>query len=267
MVSVLRKFDVDCEQNFHKFLLNHLYPNMKNIISFHNAKDKEEQIKGIDISVISGKENYKGNSYTIDEKLAAHYLNCKKSNFVLELVTPNGGKGWFLNDDLETDIYLFCWGRLGNGTIIFDNEKRNNLFKNMKYEDIAGVYALFIQKSTIRRFFAYYGLTADILYNIAVDCRKKTPNRCNASFSFNKLHKDYVPRESYKWNNYLTYIRDIFCSGGLVERPVVIVIEQPLLFRFAFQKLFVTKDRIFTIKRAVNNMNILDYYFKGNERS
>ena len=244
--SVLRDFDENCEKAFHRFFHNYLYPNLS-VVSFEQSLDMSEQIAGID-TWITGKNNKR---IAIDEKIAAHYLNTNKSNFVLELITPYGHKGWFINDDLKTDVYLFGWGRLQKNRFpVYNTYDKNDYFKHMDYEDITGVYLLFLEKSKLRDYFTSKGLDSDTLYAFANDCRNKTPNGENKSFKL--FDSD---------NKLLFGVRDAFCSGQLQEKPVNIVVRQELLFKLSFHSYFLTVNNLFTVKKPVIRMNEIDKYF------
>ena len=166
-MRLLRKQDTNAEHCFSSYLQKYLYPKLE-LDSFCRTDFYKDQIGGVDVWL----EKH-GHCLAVDEKLAAHYLNTKKDNFVLELVTPKGNPGWFLNDDLKTDVYAFIWGRLDEKKFPFQqNERRNDYFKTMKETDITGALVMFIRKSALRNWFAQKGFTSDFLYKSAVSMRR-----------------------------------------------------------------------------------------------
>lgn len=72
--------------------------------------DRQRQVKGIDITFA-----YNGEYFLADEKAASDYINRDHPlrTFSLELAFVNRDNmimdGWFLNDEIRTDSYVFVW--------------------------------------------------------------------------------------------------------------------------------------------------------------
>ena len=233
MYSKIRKFDVESERNFSSFLQENLYSNLENC-SFEVVDDWRRQVSGIDIVLtINGKK------INVDEKLAAQYLNTEKSNFVLELVTPEGGKGWFVNDNLQTDIYAFIWGSLNAKKFpIQHNEERTDYFKNFAREDITAAEVMFFEKRLLQSFFSMFGYSADKLYRIALEMRERYSDS-------NKMEWKYLLD---KENRKLFGVKGIVYSPFLEEKPVCIVLCPKFLNNFYLKKFIVSNGSCREIK-------------------
>lgn len=102
-----RKTDSNNEKALGNFLDNHFYSAASEIESFERVTDKERQWKGIDVISDIG-----GHEYKIDEKAAFNYADTSLSTFAFELSWMSSGEhreGWFLNSNLETELYAICW--------------------------------------------------------------------------------------------------------------------------------------------------------------
>lgn len=233
MYSKIRKYDVEAERNFSLFLQRNLYPNLANC-SFEVVNDKRRQISGIDIIL-----DKNGKKINIDEKLAAQYLNTEKANFVLELITPEGGKGWFLNDNLDTDIYAFIWGSLDSKKFpIQHNEKRTKYFRNFEQKDIRTTEVMFFEKRILRYFFYFFGYTADKLYQMALNMRKKY------TFSVRTEWENLLDTNHKK----LFGVEGVAYSPLLKERPVCIVLNPKFLNNFYLKKFIISEGSFREIK-------------------
>lgn len=99
------------EHYMHEFMDSKYYSKLKNsdgtAVDIKHIKDEETQKQGIDVQYIRD-----GESYLIDEKAKLDYFNKKvqKETFTLELLnSASGNIGWFLNDALKTNHYMFIW--------------------------------------------------------------------------------------------------------------------------------------------------------------
>lgn len=220
-------FDVDTEQNFSRFLRRHLYRRLRS--DFFAVEDVAMQKKGIDFLLWAKSRIWYG-----DEKVCAHYLNTKKTNFILELSLYGGRTGWFLDDALCTDIYAFIWGRLDGAKFPFrDDRSSNAYYKSMAYEDITGAVVQFFMKSSLQNALDTYGLTVPVLRDVAG--RINRMERREGVFM-------YKPR-----NLGLPDAPGIvgFCiNTKYSERPVMLVASQKFLRNCAFKMYCVTKERV-----------------------
>ena len=101
-----REYDEYCEKIVSQFLNEHFYKLLPELENFERIKDKQYQVKGVDVVI-----NYKDRQVYVDEKAAVKYLKLK--TFALELSFLNRfGKlqtGWFLDKKKINDYYLFVW--------------------------------------------------------------------------------------------------------------------------------------------------------------
>lgn len=103
------KQDIQGESAVHDFLKKHFYNEVKNLIE---VNEKNTQLKGIDTIF-----EYNGFEYKCDEKAALDFTNEQKgrklNTFCLELSFLSRSdyrmEGWFVNESLENNSYLFVW--------------------------------------------------------------------------------------------------------------------------------------------------------------
>lgn len=103
------KQDIQGESAVHDFLKKHFYTDVKNLIE---VNEKNTQLKGIDTIF-----EYNGFEYKCDEKAALDFTNEQKgrklNTFCLELSFLSRSdyrmEGWFVNESLENNSYLFVW--------------------------------------------------------------------------------------------------------------------------------------------------------------
>ena len=101
--------DLVGESAVHTFLKEHFYNDVQNLVEI---RDKGTQLKGIDTIF-----EMNGYQYKCDEKAALDFTNEQKgrklNTFCLELsfLNRNDGlmEGWFVNDKMENNSYLFVW--------------------------------------------------------------------------------------------------------------------------------------------------------------
>jgi hypothetical protein len=108
-MSELRKRDHISEENVGYFLDDYFYPYVKGIHSkitnIERIKDKDSQLKGIDVLIEMENGNLK-----LDEKVATNYTTGLKK-FAFEINSVQGNSvtdGWLINKN-ETDFYLLGW--------------------------------------------------------------------------------------------------------------------------------------------------------------
>lgn len=229
----LRKYDVSVEKYFANYLQQYLYPRL-GVDSFQPVFTRDLQYAGVDVFV----EN-NGKQYAIDEKLAAHYMNTAKDNFVLELVTPKGNKGWFVDDEKQTDIYAFIWGRLNEVKFpVRKDERKTDYFKRMYQEDITGAFVLFVKRKKLLDYFSRHGYSPEFLYRIGLSFRSMPRNK--------GVHWKLLCDRKGKQ---LEGVKGVVYSSYLFECPVNIVLQQRLLQELSFCYGLVT-DKTFWFTRA-----------------
>ena len=108
-----RPADSRAEAAVGEFLDANFYPAVMPRLgcSWRRVDDAARQVAGVDVEVrLAG-----GLLLAVDEKSQVDYLASPLPTFVLELgFTGRDGRrqqGWFLNDELKTDAYLFVWPR------------------------------------------------------------------------------------------------------------------------------------------------------------
>lgn len=95
--------DLSKEAQVTEYLKRHLFDRL--FESWSVVDDTERQKQGIDVRGV-----YDSEECCVDIKAQMDYVNDPLSTFVLELFSETNyaeNIGWFLNDELETDYYLF----------------------------------------------------------------------------------------------------------------------------------------------------------------
>lgn len=93
-----------------EYLDKYVYTQENGFSYFERVMDRQRQVKGIDVVL-----TYNGVSYLADEKAASDYINrdWPLATFSLELAFVNRDNmimdGWFLNEEIRTDSYIFVW--------------------------------------------------------------------------------------------------------------------------------------------------------------
>lgn len=115
--------DLNKEEKINQFLVDEFF--RENLKSTEPIKDLQQQFKGIDIIC---EDNIK-----VDLKSALTRMDGSLNTFCLELCFKNVKgkyqKGWFLNNQLETDYYSFNYFINKNGSYYTDND--NILFSEL----------------------------------------------------------------------------------------------------------------------------------------
>lgn len=76
-------------------------------VNYKRIDDISEQKQGIDVTY-----TYQGFTFLVDEKAQMDYIYKEKPlpTFSLELLNGSSGAiGWFINDELKTEYYMFIW--------------------------------------------------------------------------------------------------------------------------------------------------------------
>ena len=95
-----------------EFMKRYFYAKLSNkdgtpVKDFKRVTDIKEQKKGIDLTFTQD-----GIRYVVDEKAQMDYIFNPEPlpTFSLELLNGSSGAlGWFINNDLETEYYMFIW--------------------------------------------------------------------------------------------------------------------------------------------------------------
>lgn len=174
---------------------------------FSNIKREDgvkAQVSGIDITF-----DFNGESFLCDEKAATAYINNPLRTFSLELSFINKAGtekiGWFVNDDLRTDSYVFVW--VDEGDVIKAGEdKKGEIYALTGIDGIKKIEISFIRKEKIKEYLSSLGWTRDNLLeknrrireNSKEKMGKITENGCKFSYSKSLSEKSInvlVPRD------------------------------------------------------------------------
>lgn len=177
--------------------------------------DESRQKQGIDVIFSRDQKRY-----VVDEKAQIDYINEDRplSTFALELLNSSSGKiGWFINEELETEYYMFIWphadGRL------------------KRMEDIEYAQYALVERQRLKREIEGRYLSMESLQKYALRLSKgglKADDRDNRS---------YYKRAPFDNDAYL-----VFTKGrsegkeGKAEKPVNLVVRKSLIDKVAEEK-------------------------------
>lgn len=113
--SRVSTFEMDLEREndvMAEYMRLHYYTKLMNkdktrVNDYHRVTDIERQKEGIDVTYTRD-----GKKYIIDEKAQMDYIFNSRPlpTFALELLNgSSGATGWFINDELKTEYYMFIW--------------------------------------------------------------------------------------------------------------------------------------------------------------
>lgn len=195
--SDLRSRDNFVEKELAKYLDKSLYK-LTNFFSSTNRIDNEKmQYRGVDIILSIPSLNL--TNIKVDEKamLGKDYIGKPKNSFILELSFENGADnnqyGWFLNNEIDTDYYLFIW---------IDQAKCINWIKEKDFETID---FCFVSRKKIKEYLNNKNYSEETLIKINNQIRKD--GRVDKSFN---RHNEFF-----------------FCfSKDLKEKPINIVMKK-----------------------------------------
>ena len=184
--------------------------------------DESRQKRGVDVILSKDKKRY-----IIDEKAQMDYIhnpNGPLRTFALELLNSSSGRvGWFINDDLETEYYMFIWPHADGQLVSVDN---------IEYAQ----YAL-VEKNRLREVIEKQYKNADGLREYAL--RLSRGNLDGTTEKYNRLYYRSLPFDE---KAYLVYTKEpTEDDNGKVERPVNLVVKKTLIERVAEDKGVLTR--------------------------
>ena len=184
--------------------------------------DESRQKQGVDVILSKDKKRY-----IIDEKAQMDYIyrtNGPLGTFALELLNSSSGKvGWFINDNLETEYYMFIWPH-ADGRLVSVN--------NIEYAQ----YAL-VEKNKLKDVIERRYQSADRLREYAL--RLSRGSLDGTTEQYNRL---YYKRPPFDENAYLVYTKEpTEDDNGKVERPVNLVVKKILIEGIAEDKGILTR--------------------------
>ena len=203
-----RKEDSRLEGIVNRFLEDHLFPEFDNV---KYVTDKETQLKGVDVIITSEKLGL--DEAKTDIKSAVKYSTRYLGTFSLELSflgwRGEERTGWFVNDDLETEYYLFIYPR---------SEK---YYTDMvSKEDIDYIDYYLVKKEDIMGFLLSRGYDKERLVNVVKEMRER----------YAEAGGDKLTLDSGSENFHFTL------SGRLAEKPVNIVMKRQVYEKYAVMK-------------------------------
>ncbi len=178
-----------------------------------------------------------GTVVNIDEKAQVDYLKSPLPTYVLELgFTSAAGKretGWFINDGLLTDLYLFVWPYA-------DADKRT-----LSVEDVTRCECMTVPKAALRRALGEEGWTAANL------------EKLDAALCAEKPFKGSHPLKDVRCVKAWEGVEDVpgvkACrSNHLAEDPVNLVVRKDFLARFATGHYMVYPSVVEVMERPKN---------------
>lgn len=196
-----RQLDNSRNKVANKFLDKYLYTQE----GFSNVKridDRDRQLKGVDIEF-----DYNGKHYVCDEKAATNYVNRwnRLDTFALELSSMQGRgtkvwrDGWFVNENLINDSYLFVW---------IDNAANYDI-STISEDEITSAEICLVRKSAIREYLRDIGWSKkklkfkdnEIRFGGDEDFGMICTNGCKFSFSKNLYEEPInvlLSRDTYR---------------------------------------------------------------------
>lgn len=227
-----RHQDMHAEESLGEFMDAYFYNRLKNyageIVKHKRMKDKESQLKGIDVCL-----EMDDKKYIIDEKASFYYSNAMIPTFAFEIDSIQKGhsmptEGWFINDELETQLYMLIWPNVKCESK--DKMWIRKSIGNLTKDDFTIVEAMLIYKNEIRREMARQGYSKARLIEIAAKIRSEEQG------------SNGTRREK------LTNDIKIVYSGQLAEKPINLVISKNILSNLAEKIYLIAPDGYGTIK-------------------
>ena len=265
MAESLYNLDIRAERIVGKFLEKYFYPNCRAFTNVKRCYDRDSQYAGIDVSLYD--KDLK-REILIDEKTDGHYFNSVDlTTFVLELsyhakddYEYKRRPGWFVNDNLKTDMYLFSWVSLDKEKYnVVHFRKSTDYFKKFEENDIHSVVAILCSKQELQNYFAANGYDKKNLDDLSWDAfwvsmaylyKLKHPgdkNYADCCAESKEKYGEVVWTINPKGNLFVRKLNlpgtySLFCSFTLAEKPVTVSIERNLQLSFAHKIAYIRKD-------------------------
>ena len=212
--SNLRKTDMSVEQEVAKFLDKSLYQRKDIFTNVIRNYNEETQFKGQDITFSIPKLGF--TNIVVDEKAQTDYIGNPRPSFVLELsflnYLGNVQKGWFVDEDNQTDFYLFIW----------INKAKKTSF--VKEEDIEEIEFCLVNKNKLKFFFENQN------YNVQQLIKKSEEIRKNGIFG--PLEQNVNPHFFFYYTEHK------------MEKPINIVVRKHVYLNLADLSGTVCRDYI-----------------------
>ena len=205
--------DSRAESQLGMFMDNYLYSRVAgkcNITSYERVSDKTLQKSGVDIILHTNKKDF-----YIDEKACLQYINRDIPTFAFELCY-SGKVGWFLKDDLITDIYCLIWPH----ACVTDLSKINS-------EDFNKLDVMLVPKKNLKEYINSYISDHELL---------------KAAFQATDGTLDWTSDEKgrlYMPSNNRLYLMS---TKHLYEKPVNLIVRKDILREVCSREMVVTKE-------------------------
>lgn len=176
----------------------------------HWVKDKDTQVKGVDILLTSSTLGL--HDAQVDIKSAVKYSDRYLGTYSLELSFIGRGykerTGWFINDELDTEYYLLLYPR---------SQKHYTDIKTV--DDIDYVDYYLVKKEDLKKFFISRGYDKERFLDVCAEMREELGD------SNRKLTWD---SDSENFHFSLT--------GYLAEKPINVVVKRQVYEKYATLK-------------------------------
>ena len=216
--------DTRLEKELGKFLDKCFYKKLK--IFYERVTDEKTQKSGVD--VILGSED----RAKVDEKASFYYSNVMLPTFALELQYEKDNElrtGWYLNESLDTEYYLFVWPNIKD--IKIEEQKKKKKWERtdlsmVTAEDFTIIEAMFVNRKKLKRFIDGQGLTAEYLSKRVNEIRNSTGE------DRDRFIKGEVVKQGYK----------LMWSTHLNESPINLLVNRSILFDLAERVYLIAQD-------------------------
>ena len=142
------------------FLDRYLYTEANGFTNLERVEDRPRQIKGVDVEF-----EFNGDFHRADEKAATSYINKDLATFSLELAFVNKQNeimdGWFLNEDLMNDSYVFVW--IDQGDVVPFSDESPDVEVLTGVDGIRVADVAFVNKHAIHGYLSSIGWDDDKL--------------------------------------------------------------------------------------------------------
>lgn len=179
--------------------------------------DAARQKNGVDVICLRNNKKY-----VIDEKAQIDYIyktDGPLDTFALELLNSSSGRiGWFINNALETEYYMFLWPHAD------ERLKSANSIEYVKYA--------LVERSRLKELLEKRFKSADSLIEYALRISKGELK--GAIEKYNKLYYKNAP---FNGEAYLVYTKGPTKENeGKIERPVNLVVRKYIIDGVAEEK-------------------------------
>ena len=222
-LTVGSKFEMDRKNEIlmNRFMRIYYYSKLINSdgskVKSEYISDESRQKQGVDVILLRDQKKY-----VIDEKAQLDYIynaDGPLNTFSLELLSSASGNiGWFINDKLRTEYYMFIWPH-ADGRLISVND--------IEYAHYALVERSRLKKKLEREYLSMGGL-------LEYAVKLSEGNLKGAIEQFNKLYYKDSPFDN---NAYLVFTKEPSdAKKGKVEKPVNLVVKKTLIEKIAEEK-------------------------------